>query len=571
MTKVKKSRDRLGSSEGALEAQGKGEDDLAVGPSPMVSSLSRARAAAPSAVLPPPPAAAVVAAPPEEEVVRKATSSGASGGRRRASVDRMSSSGTSVAASPEGGDAAEARPRRRSKDAIADGSEATDEAKKSKKKRAKAWTAGSAAATGTAALGLPDGRPPSEAFEVGMECVARCTTVVRCCEDLESQEIGQMRKGGRCRVLARGTGATGRRLRILDLESGKEGWISCVAQNGRFLLQISTSSDAAPQQAQAPAAASFGGVHQPEPPRRPSGSSISPQQRRSSAISADSSGAGTAAHAAVGSSPLRRPPGGLALASPAGPPLAADGPAVAAASSLLAASTPAAAAVPSPSPSAVVPAAVPVPSAPALPFPNQARSRMQLISRLFEALDVSKRGRLNSGLLRNYADLCGFDDAEEQWSREYDALCNLYGWSPEVGADARDFAQLVDDEEGAAYCTDEELLCVLDEVERYGVPDLISMLLPNPPAGTVPAGAAAPAGATPVAVGGSVGGGAAQGGTEVATPSCVPSTPCIPQAPGPVSATRSGSMQKRLSFTNALGAPFGFLPAQRQKRPSATE
>eukprot|EP00446_Apocalathium_sp_SHHI-4_P068618 CAMPEP_0177536192 /NCGR_PEP_ID=MMETSP0369-20130122/57029_1 /TAXON_ID=447022 ORGANISM="Scrippsiella hangoei-like, Strain SHHI-4" /NCGR_SAMPLE_ID=MMETSP0369 /ASSEMBLY_ACC=CAM_ASM_000364 /LENGTH=66 /DNA_ID=CAMNT_0019018553 /DNA_START=54 /DNA_END=251 /DNA_ORIENTATION=+ len=66
----------------------------------------------------------------------------------------MSSSGTSVA-----------RPRRRSKDATADGSEATDEAKKSKKKRAKAWTAGSAAATGTAALGLPDGSPPSEAFE----------------------------------------------------------------------------------------------------------------------------------------------------------------------------------------------------------------------------------------------------------------------------------------------------------------------------------------------------------------------------------------------------------------------
>merc|ERR1719296_37479 len=162
-----------------------------------------------------------------------------------------------------------------------------------------------------------------------------------------------------------------------------------------------------------------------------------------------------------------------------------------------------------PSPPVVAPQPAVLPPAPLPPAPEASHpvppqqaapqswgpTRMELIEKLFGILDTKKEGRLTLRCLRAYAALCGFNDTEEQWAREYDALCTLYGWNAEEGADVQNFAQLIDDEEGAAYCTDEELVSVLDEVDQCGVPLIFSAEAPSSPSGAASRGSDQPASA----------------------------------------------------------------------------
>jgi len=105
-----------------------------------------------------------------------------------------------------------------------------------------------------------------------------------------------------------------------------------------------------------------------------------------------------------------------------------------------------------------------------------AGSRPQLVSGLFNLLDnaaLSGAGaldalglpgvgavpprRLGPAQLRRYACLCGFEGTDEEWSEEFKAICERYEWNASIGADARQFSQLVDDLEGGGYCPTDKL------------------------------------------------------------------------------------------------------------------
>eukprot|EP00933_Yihiella_yeosuensis_P007764 TRINITY_DN11292_c0_g1_i1.p1 TRINITY_DN11292_c0_g1~~TRINITY_DN11292_c0_g1_i1.p1 ORF type:complete len:798 (+),score=210.56 TRINITY_DN11292_c0_g1_i1:139-2394(+) len=97
------------------------------------------------------------------------------------------------------------------------------------------------------------------------------------------------------------------------------------------------------------------------------------------------------------------------------------------------------------------------------------RPRTELVKAVFDALDRRKVGRLSSGGMRIFADLCGFSGSNEDWAAEYSALFSAgigEFVSENEGISLAHFANLVDDEsENGSYCTDAELGLILDRLQ----------------------------------------------------------------------------------------------------------
>mmetsp|Transcript_137348 Transcript_137348/g.342515 ORF Transcript_137348/g.342515 Transcript_137348/m.342515 type:complete len:793 (-) Transcript_137348:60-2438(-) len=85
------------------------------------------------------------------------------------------------------------------------------------------------------------------------------------------------------------------------------------------------------------------------------------------------------------------------------------------------------------------------------------QQREDLISDLFSALDVDEDKHLISAELRRYAEFCGFDGTEDEWSLEYTELCSEYGWEAEEGADLARFTKLVENVQDGGYSANNEL------------------------------------------------------------------------------------------------------------------
>jgi len=84
-------------------------------------------------------------------------------------------------------------------------------------------------------------------------------------------------------------------------------------------------------------------------------------------------------------------------------------------------------------------------------------SRQELIMALFRALSGGGRRLLHDQQVRRYAEVCGFNGGDAEWAREFRAVCLNYGWSASGAIDTRQFAKLVNDEEGVGYRSDTEL------------------------------------------------------------------------------------------------------------------
>jgi len=89
--------------------------------------------------------------------------------------------------------------------------------------------------------------------------------------------------------------------------------------------------------------------------------------------------------------------------------------------------------------------------------------RPSLVLQLFDKLDVKQKGRLTKSGMHQYAKLCGFEGGQQEWSKEFEALCRRYGWDTKRGIDTNGFAKFVNDPEGAAYCKNAELEALVEE------------------------------------------------------------------------------------------------------------
>ncbi|CAK0810706.1 unnamed protein product [Prorocentrum cordatum] len=95
---------------------------------------------------------------------------------------------------------------------------------------------------------------------------------------------------------------------------------------------------------------------------------------------------------------------------------------------------------------------------------------LELVAAAFRSLGGGG-GWLAPGRLRAFAEACGFQGGDVEWEEDYRALCTEYGWSPERGPCARQFAHLVNDFGSGGQCDDGELrrlLRALRGVEPLG-------------------------------------------------------------------------------------------------------
>lgn len=93
-----------------------------------------------------------------------------------------------------------------------------------------------------------------------------------------------------------------------------------------------------------------------------------------------------------------------------------------------------------------------------------AMTREQLVGAVFRACDADEDGMLRCEEMRDFAVLSGFDGSEEDWTSEYESLCQEAGCK-NGGLDETCLAQLVDDDsDNGCYCTDEELRSMLREL-----------------------------------------------------------------------------------------------------------
>ncbi|CAK0889172.1 unnamed protein product [Prorocentrum cordatum] len=78
--------------------------------------------------------------------------------------------------------------------------------------------------------------------------------------------------------------------------------------------------------------------------------------------------------------------------------------------------------------------------------PPPAMSRTELISAIFQRLDVDKDGKLNPGEMRRFAEQQDFDGTDEEWAEAYKELCTEKGRDPAQGVNLELFTQLLNDE-----------------------------------------------------------------------------------------------------------------------------
>mmetsp|Transcript_78046 Transcript_78046/g.246529 ORF Transcript_78046/g.246529 Transcript_78046/m.246529 type:complete len:665 (+) Transcript_78046:60-2054(+) len=115
-------------------------------------------------------------------------------------------------------------------------------------------------------------------------------------------------------------------------------------------------------------------------------------------------------------------------------------------------------------PRAAPPAAVAVPEAATEPTieppvsPAPVLSRMDLVRAVFNACDANGDGRLSAEEMRAFAGHIGFEGGDNDWSSEFQMLCEEHGRTAQDGVDREMFSQLVNDQTDAGcYCSDDEL------------------------------------------------------------------------------------------------------------------
>lgn len=91
-------------------------------------------------------------------------------------------------------------------------------------------------------------------------------------------------------------------------------------------------------------------------------------------------------------------------------------------------------------------------------------SRPELLACLFNALGGYTTGYLRSNELLRMAWLLGFEGDETQWEQEYKKLCSSYNWNESLGANRRQFAELLADEDSDAYSNDMELATMVSHL-----------------------------------------------------------------------------------------------------------
>mmetsp|Transcript_114933 Transcript_114933/g.287217 ORF Transcript_114933/g.287217 Transcript_114933/m.287217 type:complete len:200 (-) Transcript_114933:120-719(-) len=83
--------------------------------------------------------------------------------------------------------------------------------------------------------------------------------------------------------------------------------------------------------------------------------------------------------------------------------------------------------------------------------------RMELIEGIFKKLDDTKIGWLSSNRVWKFAALTGFDGNEADWREEFRCICEDLKCPEAEGVNMTVFKQVVNDDEGGSYCSDEEL------------------------------------------------------------------------------------------------------------------
>jgi len=101
---------------------------------------------------------------------------------------------------------------------------------------------------------------------------------------------------------------------------------------------------------------------------------------------------------------------------------------------------------------------------------SQAKSRVELISALFKALDFDGDGALNQQEMRRFASLESEVD-EESWADEYKELCSTYGdGKPTISF--VNFKKLVDESDDGVSCSVEELNIMLTKAKAMVKPEV---------------------------------------------------------------------------------------------------
>eukprot|EP00931_Biecheleriopsis_adriatica_P060565 TRINITY_DN36389_c0_g1_i1.p1 TRINITY_DN36389_c0_g1~~TRINITY_DN36389_c0_g1_i1.p1 ORF type:complete len:1551 (+),score=442.46 TRINITY_DN36389_c0_g1_i1:72-4655(+) len=97
-------------------------------------------------------------------------------------------------------------------------------------------------------------------------------------------------------------------------------------------------------------------------------------------------------------------------------------------------------------------------------LPVATLDRSQLLWELFNTLDEGSRGaglgRLTSQELLKYAVLCGFEGSGEEWTEEYQDLCEDHGWDFEMGLSELQFTEFM------SVNSDDELRQLAQELRR---------------------------------------------------------------------------------------------------------
>jgi len=91
--------------------------------------------------------------------------------------------------------------------------------------------------------------------------------------------------------------------------------------------------------------------------------------------------------------------------------------------------------------------------------------RTDLITALFRVLTSRGAQQLRFQHLRNFAHACGFQGSDLEWLAEYEAICLEYGSTPEAGLHYEHFERFLEDPDGSAHCSNEELAGLLAQLE----------------------------------------------------------------------------------------------------------